>query len=179
MQWCSILVSFAGCEEGPKNPLFGIPVNPVVSASYAQSGVDAVGRRFCACGGRAVSNGMEKMTRSLWRLDIVQRRTPFAVSDRCTIPDMNLHCGATRLQAVNAVCRVAWREPAGKGKLMRPALMALSTDDIPLKDGLQKRIRVGKSCCGNHLDCRKGFYGIAVRTKWQSGSGHGDRPTRA
>ena len=93
----SILVSFADCEEGPKNPLFGIPVNPVVSASYAQSGVDAVGRRFCACGGRAVSNGMEKMTRSLWRLDIVQRRTPFAVSDRCTIPDMNLHCGATRL----------------------------------------------------------------------------------
>ena len=114
MQWCSILVSFAGCEEGPKNPLFGIPVNPVVSASYAQSGVDAVGRRFCACGGRAVSNGMEKMTRSLWRLDIVQRRTPFAVSDRCTIPDMNLHCGANRLYAVNAVCRVACLAWAGR-----------------------------------------------------------------
>ena len=46
LQWRSILVSFAGCEEGPKNPLFGIPVNPVVSASYAQSGVDAVGRRL-------------------------------------------------------------------------------------------------------------------------------------
>ena len=87
----------AGFEEGPKNPLKGTSMKPLVSASYAQSGVDAVGRRFCACGGRAVSNGMEKMTRSLWRLDIVQRRTPFVVSDRCTIPDMNLHCGATRL----------------------------------------------------------------------------------
>ena len=106
-QWRSILVGPTGIGEGPKNPLKGISMKPVVSASYAQSGVDAVGRRFCACGGRAVSNGMEKMTRSLWRLDIVQRRTPFAVSDRCTIPDMNLHCGATRLQAVNAVCRVA------------------------------------------------------------------------
>ena len=59
------------------------------------------------------------------------------------------------------------------------AIMALSADDIPLKDGLQKRIRVGLSCCGNHLDCRKGVYGIAVRTKWQSGSDHGDRSTRA
>ena len=46
MLFRSILVSFAGCEEGPKNPLIGIPVNPVVSASYAQSGVDAVGRRL-------------------------------------------------------------------------------------------------------------------------------------
>ena len=36
----------AGFEEGPKNPLKGTSVKPLVSASYAQSGVDAVGRRL-------------------------------------------------------------------------------------------------------------------------------------
>ena len=104
-------------------------MKPLVSASYAQSGVDAVGRRFCACGGRAVSNGMEKMTRSLWRLDIVQRRTPFVVSDRCTIPDMNLHCGANRLYAVNAVCRVACLAWAGRER----------EADAPSAHGLERR----------------------------------------
>ncbi len=58
-QWRSILVSLTDFEEGPKNPLKGIPVNPVVSASYAQFGVDAGGRRPNACSGRAISNGME------------------------------------------------------------------------------------------------------------------------
>ena len=38
----------AGFEEGPKNPLKGTSMKPLVSASYAQSGVDAVGRRFDA-----------------------------------------------------------------------------------------------------------------------------------
>ena len=37
----------AGFEEGPKNPLKGTSVKPLVSASYAQSGVDAGGRQFC------------------------------------------------------------------------------------------------------------------------------------
>ena len=83
----------------------------------------------CACGGRAVSNGMEKMTRSLWRLDIVQRRTPFVVSDRCTIPDMNLHCGANRLYAVNAVCRVACLAWAGRER----------EADAPSAHGLEHR----------------------------------------
>ena len=36
----------AGFEEGPKNPLKGTSMKPLVSASYAQSGVDAVGRRL-------------------------------------------------------------------------------------------------------------------------------------
>lgn len=48
----------AGFEEGPKNPLKGTSVKPLVSASYAQSGVDAGGRHFFACGGRASPNGM-------------------------------------------------------------------------------------------------------------------------
>ena len=48
----------AGFEEGPKNPLKGTSVKPLVSASYAQSGVDAGGGNF-ACGGRARFNGMK------------------------------------------------------------------------------------------------------------------------
>ena len=37
----------AGFEEGPKNPLKGTSMKPLVSASYAQSGVDAGGRQLC------------------------------------------------------------------------------------------------------------------------------------
>ena len=97
----------------------------------------------CACGGRAISNGMEKMTRSLWRLDIVQRRTPFVVSDRCTIPDMNLHCGANRLYAVNAVCRVACLAWAGWMGESTRQVPGQGRSAISLKPCLQKRIRDG------------------------------------
>ena len=38
---CSILVRSAGSEEGPKNPLKGITVKPLVPAAYAQFGVGA------------------------------------------------------------------------------------------------------------------------------------------
>ena len=38
---CSILVRSAVSEEGPKNPLKGIAVKPLVPASYAQFGVGA------------------------------------------------------------------------------------------------------------------------------------------
>ena len=97
----------------------------------------------CACGGRAISNGMEKMTRSLWRLDIVQRRTPFVVSDRCTIPDMNLHCGANRLYAVNAVCRVACLAWAGWMGESTRHVPGQGRSAISLTPCLQKRIRDG------------------------------------
>lgn len=134
----------------------------------------------CACGGRAISNGMEKMTRSLWRLDIVQRRTPFVVSDRCTIPDMNLHCGANRLYAVNAVCRVAclaWARWIGELKHPgpRPGSACDSLETLPAKEDKRRR-----DCCGNHLGCpfQWGLGRIAVRTKWQSGITAGDTVTR-
>ena len=39
----SILVSAAGSEEGPKNPLKGISMKSLVSAFYAQFRVDAGG----------------------------------------------------------------------------------------------------------------------------------------
>ncbi len=78
----------------------------MVSASYAQFGVDAEGRRsFYACERRAASNGMEDTTLLLWRPVIVQKRTPRVVSDFCTKQDVNLYCGVTVLG--NAVCRVA------------------------------------------------------------------------
>ena len=86
-QWRSILVGPAGIGEGPKNPLKGISMKPVVSASYAQSGVDAGGRHFLPAADGPVPMAWEARTRPLWRPDIVQRRTPFAVSDLCTVPD--------------------------------------------------------------------------------------------
>ena len=86
-QWRSILVGPAGIGEGPKNPLKGISMKPVVSASYAQSGVDAGGRHFLPAADGPVPMAWDARTRPLWRPDIVQRRTPFAVSDLCTVPD--------------------------------------------------------------------------------------------
>jgi len=40
-QWRSILVRSAVSQEGPKNPLKGTTVKPLVLASYAQFGVGA------------------------------------------------------------------------------------------------------------------------------------------
>ena len=66
----------------------------MVPASYAQFGVGAEGRCIiCACGRRAIFNGMEVPTLLLWRPVIVQRRTPRVVSDFCTKQDVNLQCG--------------------------------------------------------------------------------------
>ena len=86
-QWRSILVGPTGIGEGPKNPLKGISMKPVVSASYAQSGVDAGGRHFLPAADGPVPMAWDARTRPLWRPDIVQRRTPFVVSDLCTVPD--------------------------------------------------------------------------------------------
>ena len=88
----SILVRSAASEEGPKNPLKGIAVKPLVPASYAQFGVGA-GRKARtprACGFRAVSNGMEKLTLLLWRPVLVRGRTPFADIDLRTAQGRNL-----------------------------------------------------------------------------------------
>ena len=67
-------------QEGPKNPLKGISMKPIVSALNAQFGVDAVGKRVLhACILRAPCNGMEVATLFMWRPDFVGRRTPKAV----------------------------------------------------------------------------------------------------
>ena len=77
----SILVRSVISEEGPKNPLKGIAVKPLVPASYAQFGVGA-GRKARtprACGFRALSNGMEIPTLLSWRPVLVHGRTPSVV----------------------------------------------------------------------------------------------------
>ena len=78
----SILVRSAVSEEGPKNPLKGIAVKPLVPASYAQFGVGAgrEARTPRACGFRAFPNGMGKPTLRSWRPVLVLGRTPFVVT---------------------------------------------------------------------------------------------------
>ena len=61
----SILVRSAAYQEGPKNPLKGTSLKPLVSALNAQFGVGAGGKRDPsdrACVLRALSNGMEDPT---------------------------------------------------------------------------------------------------------------------
>ena len=75
--WRSILVRSAVYQEGPKNPLKGISLKPLVSAWDAQFGVDAGGKRgrtFSdrACVLRALFNGMENPTLFTWRPDLVR-----------------------------------------------------------------------------------------------------------
>jgi len=58
---------------------------------------------------------------------------------------------------------------------MRPVPWPWDRGDIFLKDCLQKRIKAGKGRGGKHLGCLKtSGYGIAVRTKWQSGNDFGN-----
>ena len=79
---------------------------------------------------------------------------PVSGIDFGTGRDMNLHCGATRL-----LCRercvqrsLPCVNRSGK-KSYASRLMALSAERFLWKDCLQKRIRTGKSRCGNHLGC--------------------------
>ena len=106
-QWRSILVGPTGIGEGPKNPLKGISMKPVVSASYAQSGVDAGGRHFFACGGRASPNGMGSTDPAAVETGYCAEAYSLCGQRPLYGTGLNLHCGATRLRAVNAVCSVA------------------------------------------------------------------------
>ena len=117
----------------------------LVPAAYAQFGVGA-GRRCGSpriCGGGAPSNGMEDPTLRSWRPAVVHRRTPFVVSDLCTKQIANLHRGATRLYAVNAVCRVACLAWAGWMGESTRHVPGQGRSAISLKPCLQKRIRDG------------------------------------
>ena len=154
-------------------------MNPVVSASYAQSGVDAVGRRlrlrrtgYLQWHGEddpvAVETGYCAAANSLRGIRPLYD-TGYEPALRCYPASSRERCVQSSLPCVSS---------SGK-KSQASKLMALSVGRFLWKDCLQKRIETGKIRCGNHLGCRKGFYGIAVRTKWQSGSDHGDRSTRA
>ena len=104
----SILVRSAASEEGPKNPLKGIAVKPLVPAANAQFGVGAgrEARTPRACSRRAFPNGMGKPTLRLWRPALVRGRTPFAVT-RPVYGSGVETCIAVLPgpRAVNAVCR--------------------------------------------------------------------------
>ena len=75
LQRRSILVRSAVYQEGPKNPLKGISLKPLVPALDAQFGVGAGGKhgKECrACVLRALSNGMENPTLFSWRPVLVR-----------------------------------------------------------------------------------------------------------
>ena len=97
----------------------------------------------------------ESRTRPLWRPDIVQRRTPSVVSDLCTVPDTNLHCGATRLlRRERCVQRsLPCVDSSGKGAPTPSKNEGKrASGNTVCKRGLEPE----ESCCGNHLGCRKG-----------------------
>ena len=133
----SILVSAAGSEKGPKNPLKGITMKPVVPALNAQFGVGAGGSGFCRCGLRALSNGMEMS-------DPVVVETCFCIGTHS-------HCGTVSVRGrmgtcnavpiLDAVCRVAclaWRMRIGDLAFLES--WPDSEGNCPLKYPLQKRI---------------------------------------
>ena len=74
----SILVRSAVYQEGPKNPLKGISLKPLVSALNAQFGVGAGGKcglssgSYRVCVLRAFTNGMENPTLLAWRPVLVR-----------------------------------------------------------------------------------------------------------
>ena len=177
-QWHSILVGPAGIGEGPKNPLKGISMKPVVSASYAQSGVDAGGRHFCLrrmgqsqwhgkhgpgrCGDRILCRGVLP----LWSATSVRYRTEPAL--RCYPASSRERCVQCSLPCVSRSgkgklsVRGPWPWAGGRYSLER----LFAKEDKNRKGPLWKSPRLSEM----------GGSGIAVRLEWQSGSGCGDAP---
>lgn len=80
----------------------------------------------------------------------MQRRTPVCGTRPLYDSGWNLQCGATRLQAVNAVCRVAflaWADVDWDAEARRSP--ARDGAYSPLKPCLQKRIGTGKTAVEN------------------------------
>lgn len=78
--WCSILVSFANSEGGPKNPSKSVSMKFFAIASDAQSGV-IVGSKEDG----AIHNGMWAMTLPLWRLFLWKRITYVLAQAICSV----------------------------------------------------------------------------------------------
>ena len=86
----------------------------------------------------------------------MQKRTPFAVSDFCTVPDepaMRCYPAISRERCVQSSLPCV--SSSGK-KSQASKLMALSVGRFLWKDCLQKRIETGRIRCGNHLGCPSG-----------------------
>ena len=152
----------------------------LVLAYYAQFWVGAGGKPgfACACGLRALSNGMVIPTLFPWRPAVVHRRTPPVVKRpvyeaddepamRCYPALRRERCVQRSLPCVDSSGKGAPTPSKNEGKR--------ASGNTVCKRGLEPE----ESCCGNHLGCRKGRSGIAVRTQWQSGTGIGNEPARA
>ena len=118
----------------------------------------------------------------LWRPVLVHSRTPIVVFfELCTKQIMNLQCGASVFRAVTLCADVAclawvWRMRGQVASAPAGVTAALCS----LKPWLQKRLKKRTDCGGKHLGCSNGDKkGIAVRTKWQSGSADGQRRAAA
>ena len=104
----SILVRTAVLEEGPKNPLKGTTVKPLVLASYAQFGVGAGGRHELVMPADPGRFPMAWKIRPYFCGDLLLWGNVLPCGKRLRHEaDLNLQCGVIRPLAVNAVCRVA------------------------------------------------------------------------
>ena len=130
-------------------------MKPLVLASYAQFGVGAGGRHGLvrACGCRALSNGMENPTLLPWRPAVVDRRTPFVVTDRFTKQIENLQCGATRPLSrercvQSSLLCVGMANRRAEAREPRPGQQCYFLETMPAKEAKRRF-----DCSGNHLGC--------------------------
>jgi hypothetical protein len=126
-----------------------------------------------ACGCRALSNGMENPTLHPWRPAVVDGRTPFVVTDPSTKQIENLQCGATRPWSrercvQSSLLCVGMANRRADAREPRPGQQCYFLETMAAKEAKRRF-----DCSGNHLGCpifAWGIGGIAVRTKWQSGT---------
>ena len=172
----------AGFEEGPKNPLKGTSVKPLVSASYAQSGVDAGGRQFCLR--RPGAFQWHEMSDP----PAVETGSRAAAYSLCGIKrllygtGLNLHCGATRLlRRERCVQRsLPCVDSSGKGAPTPSEDGERASGNTVCKRGLEPE----ESCYGNHLgcsiwqirDCGTDSVAIGYRHRQRAGSGMKGKP---
>jgi len=134
----SILVRAAGSQKGPKNPLKGISVKPLVPALDAQSGVGAGGNGAFASlrlqgafqwHGKSVPVAVETCF-------CAGSLLPFVV--RCRYGSgLNLQCGAD----LDAVCRVACLDVAGADRGSAHAATAMDAWELPLEIPVAKEAK--------------------------------------
>ena len=132
-------------------------MKPLVLASYAQFGVGAGGRHGLvrACGCRALSNGMENPTLHPWRPAVVDRRTPFVVTDPSTKQIENLQCGATRSSSrercvQSSLLCVGMANRRADARDPRPGKQCYFLETMAAKEAKRRF-----DCSGNHLGCPK------------------------
>ena len=105
----------------------------------------------CAC--RATSNGMEDPTLLAWRPAIVDRRTPFVVTDPSTKQIENLQCGATRPWSrercgQSSLLCVGMANRRAEAREPRPGQQCYFLETMPAKEAKRRF-----DCSGNHLRC--------------------------